>query len=300
MSEPFELRAEDLLTLGPIGGQVSGINGQIATAGMILWARFGQVFYYCNYGSSAVYVVVEPKPEHQGKRGKVFAHSKMQFGKEISFGAADQLSVTLAGTRKVMEIWLDLYMGCMACMSGPGGLAVKGFQGLVSAGKLYQNYDALKKGIFALMYNERYVRDAAPALYAHVLASLIYGKLEAKLKQKVTENIINGTVGNNIAGKLVGVFAEKLGEDPFKKRLTTINSLFKEVLIKVAQHTYDNPGAKLSAEQIELLGNHVNKQLATVNLQLPKNYREKIVTEAAYANIRKIMLDISGALDALG
>ncbi len=300
MAEPFELRAEELLTLGPIEGTVSSTNGGVATAGKILWARFGQVFYYCNYGPYVVFVVVEPKPEHTTKRGKVFAQSKFDFGKEIAFGAADQVSVSLSATKKVMETWLDLYMGAMACMGGPGGLAVRGFQGLVSAGKLYQNFDALKKGTLALMYNESYLREKTPALYSHVLAELIYGKLASNLKKKVTEKLVNGAVGNNIAGKLVGVFAEKIGQDPFQLRLKTINALFKEVLIKVAQHTHDNPGAKLSAEQIGKLGDHVNKQLIPVNLNLPKTYREKIITEAAYANIRKVLIDISGALDALG
>lgn len=298
MSEPFELRASDLLTLGPIGGTVSSSKGAVASAGTLLWARFGQVFYYCNYGGSVIYVVVDPKPEHSAKRGRVYAQSAFQFGKELTYSAADQLSVSLAATKRVMEAWLDLYLGSMACVGGPTGWAIKGFQGLITAGKVYQNFDVYKKAVEVLLYNRDIFESRSPNLYGYVLAEILYGHLKQLLVGKVKDKVATGLAGP-IAGKFVGVFMEKIGEDQFKLALKTINGLFKEVLIKVAQHTYDNPTAKLSASQIELLGGHVNKQLAPLGRSLPSSITGKIVTEAAYANIRSSMIKISAALDTL-
>ncbi len=54
---------------------------------------------------------------------------------------------------------------------------------------------------------------------------------------------------------------------------------------KIAQHGYDNPGAKLSQEQTDGQTNHVRKQLAP-STQISTPDSKKIVTEAANGRLR--------------
>lgn len=259
----------------------------------------GDRFLYCVAGGDALYLLINPAKGHEWKRGRMFVQSSQWFSEDVTKGGtAAKVSEMTAATKRIMQDWLDLYMGSMACVGGPAGWAVKGLQGMVTAGKIYQNFDVYKKAVEVLLYNQGIFKDRCPNLYGYVLAELLYGHLKNMMTGKIKEKVANGLAGP-VAGKFVGVFMEKIGENQFKLALSTINSLFKEVLIKIAQHTYDNPSAKLSQTQIEQLGDHVNKQLKPLGRKLLPSITERIVTEAAYANIRRSMIDLSKAIEVL-
>lgn len=297
---PTEISGDILLTIGNMSGSyyMGGIWGA-AENGKTFAAPDGDRFIYCIAGGSVLYLQLSTAKGHEWRRGRFFTQGAQWFKSDVTQGAVGQkVAEMTAGTKSVMQAWLDLYMGAMACAGGPTGWAIKGFSGLITAGKVYQNYAVYKKAIEVLLYNQEIFRTRTPNLYGYVLAEVIYGHLKNMLTGKVKEKVAEGLAGP-VAGKFVGVFMEKIGEDQFKLALTTISSLFREVLIKVAQHTYDNPTAKLSESQIELLGNHVNKQLKPLGRVLPRSITDKIITEAAYGNIRSSLIKLADAADAL-
>ena len=296
---PFELDGKILLSLGSVEGAVQIPGGGWAQAGKYYKAPDGERFFYTTAGADVVFILTEPSALHAWKRGRVYAQSRSAFVSDITLGGmAAEVARLTAPTKKVMEAWLDLYMGCMACMGGPAGWAIKGFQAAVTFGGVVKDFDVYKKGAEALLYNESWFRQKTPVLYKKVLDNLLYSKVASYISGRIQEKVLEKSLGK-AAGPLVGVFVSKLGEDPFKLRLKAVNSLFVEVLIKIAEHIYSNPGAKLSKEQIEGLGKHVRKQLDCVAVSLSKQDSETIVREVAEGHVRTALKDISAALSKI-
>lgn len=296
---PFELDGKILLSLGSVDGAVQIPGGGWAQAGKWYKAPDGERLFYTTAGADVVFILTEPSALHAWKKGRVYAQSRSAFVSDITLGGmAAEVARLTAPTKKVMKDWLDLYMGCMACMGGPAGWAIKGFQAAVSLGGVVKDFDVYKKGVEALLYNESWFRQKTPVLYKKVLDNLLYSKVASYISGRVQEKILEKSLGKT-AGPLVGVFVSKLGEDAFKLRLKAVNSLFVEVLIKIAEHMYNTPGAKLSKEQIEALGKHVRKQLECVACPLSKSDSETIVTEVAEGHVRTALKDISAALSKI-
>jgi hypothetical protein len=297
--QPIELNGDILLSLGSVSGAVQIPGGGWAEAGKVYKAPDGDRFFYTTAAGDVVYVLMEASALKPWQKGKVFVQGGFYFAQDITLGgmAAEVVRIT-ASTKVVMQTWLDLYMGCMACMGGPAGWAVKGFQAAVTLGGVVKDFDVYKKGVEALLYNESRFKQKTPVLYKKVLENLLLGKIAQHITGRVQEKVLSKSLGK-VAGPLVGVYVSKMGEDPFKLRLKAVNALFVEVLIKVAEHMYANPGAKLSKEQVEGLGKHVRKQLECVACPLSNADSETIVQEVAGGHVRTAMKEISAALSKI-
>lgn len=297
---PTKLEPHAVLNLSSsMTGSIQLRSGGTVEAGTVLPAPDGDRFFYQTAVNDVVYVLVKPSSGHHHNLGQFFVQGRWAFASDIELGAAAAgVARRTAASKKVMEAWADFMMGAVGCASGPVGWAVTGFNIALAGGKFLANYDTYVKAIETILYHQSYFKDKTPTLYNTVLDDLLFSKIKDKLKGNFAANAGKSVAGKGVAGKLVGLFIGKLGEDYLKRSLKTINALFKEVLIKIAQHMYDNPGAKLTEEQIDGLAKHIQKQLAPSRSISAADAR-KIATETAYNHIRTNLKDISKALDTL-
>lgn len=297
---PTKLTPDQVLNLkSSMTGTVALRLGSPAEAGMTFPAPDGERFLYQTAASDVVYILVTPLPGNEHNRGQFFEQSRSHFASDIELGAvAVGVKRRTAASRKVMEGWVDLMMGAIGCASGPVGWAVTGFNIAIAGGKFMQNYDVYVKAIERILYHRQWFRTKTPTLYNVVLATMLFGKIQDKIQGSLVSAVSTQVAGKGVGGKLVGLFVGKLGEEYFKNTLKVINALFKEVLIKVAQHVYDNVGSKLSDDQVEALATHVQKQLKPI-LLISATDAKRIVRETAEGHIRSALLDLSAALDTL-
>ncbi len=297
---PIKLAPDVVLNLASsMTGSVALRGGSPAQAGMVLPAPDGDRFLYQTAAELVVYILVKPANGHHHNLGQFFSQGRSYFASDVELGAvAAGVARRTAATKKVMEAWVDLMMGAVGCASGPVGWAVTGFNLAMNGANFYRNYDIYVKAIERILYHRTSYKSQAPTLYSTVLEDLLFGHIQDKLKGSIVTKVSEKVAGKGVGGKLVGLFLGKMGEDYFKRNLKAINSLFKEVLIKIAQHMYDNPGAKLSEEQIDGLAGHVRKQLAPVR-QISTSVSKKIVQEVAEGHLRSGLIDISNAISAL-
>lgn len=299
-SAPVKLQPHQALNLSSsMTGSIQLRSGGSVEAGTVLPAPDGDRFFYQTAVNDVVYILVKPASGHHHNLGQFFVQGRWAFTSDIELGAvAAGVARRTAATKKVMEAWADLMMGAVGCASGPAGWAVAGFNAAMAGGKFLANYDTYVKAIETILYNQSYFKERTPTLYQAVLADLLFNKIKDKMKGNFAENVGKMVAGKGVAGKLIGLFIGKLGEDYLKRSLKTINALFKEVLIKIARHMDEHPGAKLSEEQIEGLAGHVVKQLAP-SRSISQADARKIVLETASGRIRTNLMDISKALDLL-
>lgn len=297
---PRKLEPHVVLNLSSsMTGSVQLRSGGSAEAGMLLPAPDGDRFFYQTAANDVVYILVKPAAGQQHNLGQFFAQGRWGFTSDIELGAvAAGVARRTAASKKVMEAWVDLMMGAVGCASGPVGWAVTGFNVAMAGGKFLANFDIYVKAFETILFNQSYFQKNTPTLYRTVLDDLLFSKIKDKMKGNFAANVASYVAGKGVGGKLVGLFIGKLGEDYLQRSLKTINALFREVLIKIAQHMSDNPGAKLTEEQIEGLAGHVKKRLAPSRSISTADARS-IVQETAAGHIRTNLMDISKVLDTL-
>jgi hypothetical protein len=126
--------------------------------------------------------------------------------------------------------------------------------------------------------------------------------LEKLLTGRAKEALLDAVPGPKIAGKVLGVFLGKFGEDKLKVRLKMVNKLFKDVLIKVADHAAQTYPNKLSNQQVSDLAKHVIKSLNEPGLLvLPQSTGEDLIREVVDSclGLQGPLKKISAALDKI-
>jgi len=155
-----------------------------------------------------------------------------------------------------------------------------------------------------LLYNREFVKSNASTLYNVAWIEMLLGQLENTLSGQAKSALLNAVPGPKVAGKIAGVFLGKLGEENLKKRLKVVNKLFKEVLIKVAEHSSKNYPEKLSEDQVKLLAEHHVVKIINEGSYvsyIDQAAAEKIVreTSAACLGLKRPLTELSAALDKL-
>lgn len=263
MGNPIEWA--NVLDLPDMGGTVQLRPHGVAEAGKIYPAWDGDRFYYGNALTACIYTLVKAKKDYIGQEGKVFAQDRASFATDISTGY--QSSLNLAASKKVIEEFMDIFMGVLSVAGGPVAMGITGMNVLVSSGKIVRNYDTYRKAIEVILYNRSFIEKNAPTFYGTVFAELALGQLEKTLSEKGKELLLKAVPGPKPAGKIVGVFLGKVREDGMKVRLDTLNKLLKDVLIKVADHAAKTWPTKITDQQVEdLVKFHVNPILSKVTI----------------------------------
>jgi hypothetical protein len=301
MANPVEMT--DFLWLGPMTGTVDLQPHGFAEAGKIYSGPDGDRFYYGNYGNDCIYVLVRPNMNSAGKLGKLFMQNRFSFADDIGMGgAAAEVSKRLTGSKAVIEGFMDVFMGVLSCAGGPVAMGITGMNILVATGNITKNFDVYKKAIEVLLYNRQFIEKNARQLYYVVFGESGIGGLEKMLTGRAKEALLDAVPGPKVAGKVLGVFLGKIGEDRFKVRLKMINKLFKDVLIKVADHASQNYPNKLSNQQVSDLGKHVVKILNEPGLIIfPQSTGEDIIREVVDSclGLQGPLKKISAALDKI-
>lgn len=299
--KPVEM--SDFLWLGEMSGTARGGPGGIAEAGKVYPSPEGHRLFYGTYGTEVVFFMVKANKGFENMDGKFFTQSKTWFEEDIGrHGHYGELK--LNATKKVIENFMDIYMGVLSVTSAPVAAAIGGMNALVTVGNVRRDWDKYKKAIEVILYNGEFVKSNARTLYNVVWLEMLIGQMEKILSGKAQSALANAVPGPKVAGKIAGVFIGKFGEDNFKKRLQQVNELFKEVLIKVADHSATKWPEKLSAEQIEKLSFHHVTKILNKNGYLKyvdQKIGEKIVKETSEAclGLRRPLKDVSAALDLL-
>ena len=65
--------------------------------------------------------------------------------------------MNLAASKKVIEEFMDLFMGVLSVAGGPVAMGITGMNLLVSSGKIVRNYDTYKKAIEVILYNRSFI-----------------------------------------------------------------------------------------------------------------------------------------------
>ncbi|HYP43250.1 MAG TPA: hypothetical protein VEQ18_04450 [Candidatus Nitrosocosmicus sp.] len=301
MANPIEMA--DFLWLGPMTGTVDLQPHGFAEAGKIYPGPDGDRFYYGNYDNYCIYVLVRANMNSVGKLGKFFKQNRFSFATDISEGGPGaEVTRRLHGSKAVIEGFMDVFMGVLSCAGGPVAMGITGMNILVATGNITKNYDVYKKAIEVLLYNRQFIEKNARQLYYVIFAESMLGGLEKMLTGRAKEALLNAVPGPKIAGKVLGVFLGKIGEDKLKVRLKMINKLFKDVLIKVADHASQTYPNKLSNQQVSDLAKHVIKTLNEPGLlTLPQITGESIIREVVdnCLGLQNPLKKISAALDKI-
>jgi hypothetical protein len=280
MGNPYEVH--NVLNLPDIGGTVQTYSNGLAEAGKIYPAWDGDRFYYANTYNDCYYILVKAKKEYIGYEGKVFAQDRASFGGDINYGCLT--TINWAANKKVIEEFMDLFMGVLSVASGPVAMGITGMNLLVSTGKIVRNYDTYKKAIEVILYNRSFIEKNAPNFYGTVFAELALCQLEKTLTEKGKELLLKAVPGPKPAAKVVGVFLGKVREDGMKSRLDTLNKLLADVLIEVVDHGAKTWPKKITDQQVaDLVKYYVNPILTLGQVKVP-NFDEKI----AKAIVREI------------
>lgn len=303
MGDPRELY--DYMWLEKMTGTVQLRPNGVAEAGNIYPAPDGHRFFFGVYDPDCVYILVKANPGHIGRLGKFFLQDRFSFAGDVSqHGYAGELSTRLAASKTVISGFLDIFMGVLSVTSGPLALGITGMNLLVAGGKIKRNYEIYARAMEVLLYNREFIRTNAPTLYGVVMVELAYGQLEKMISGQAKDALLNAVPGPKVAGKIVGVLLGKFGEDEFKERLKILNELFKEVLIKVAEHASTNWPKPIEADQVQKLAyHHVVPILSRRGIlkYMDQKAGEKIVAETA-ANclgLKGPLKKISAALDVI-
>ncbi len=253
MSNPVEMH--DFMWLGEMSGTANMGAGRIAEAGKIYPAPDGHRLFYGSYGTDVVFFMVKANPGFEHTAGRFYMQNKVWFGEEIGrFGHHGE--VKLNATKKVIEGFMDIFMGILSATSAPLALSISGMNLLVSVGKVKQDWDVYKDAIEVLLYNRKFIKENAPILYNVVMIEVLYGHLEKTLTAKTTDALLNAIPGPKVAGKVAGVFIGKFGEDDLKERLKALSKLFNDVLVKVTVHAAAKWPEKLEKQQVHDLAFH--------------------------------------------
>ncbi len=299
--KPVEMH--DFLWLGEMSGTARGGPGVIAEAGKVYPSPEGHRLFYGTYGTDVVFFMLKPNAGFEHMYGKFFTQNKTWFEEDIGrFGHYGELK--LNATKKVIEGWLDLFMGVAAVAGGPTAAAIAGMNALVTAGNVKRDWDKYKRAVEVILYNRDFVKNNCKTLYNVVWVELLLGQLEKSLSGKAKSALADAIPGPKVAGKIAGVFIGKFGEDELKTRLKQVNELFKEVLIKVADHSAAKWPEKLSADQIHGLSHHHVTKILNKNgyvSYVGQEIGELIVKETSEAclGIKRPLKDVSAALDLL-
>lgn len=301
MANPIEMT--DFLWLGSMTGTVDLQPHGYAEAGKIYPGPDGDRFYYGNYGDDCIYVLVRANMNSVGKLGKFFRQNRFSFATDLSEGGpAAEVTRRLTGSKAVIEGFMDVFMGVLSCAGGPVAMGITGMNILVATGNITKNFDVYKKAIEVLLYNRKFIEQNARQLYYVVFGEVGIGGLEKFLTGRAQDALLNALPGPKVAGKVLGVFLGKIGEDKLKVRLQMINKLFKDVLIKVANHASQNYPNKLSKQQVSDLANHV---VSTINesglIKFPHDTGESIIREVVdnCLGLQNPLKKMSAALDII-
>ena len=301
MNDPIEMT--DFMWLTRISGTVPLRTGDFAEAGKIYPAPDGDRFFYGTYDPYCVFILVRANPGYEYRSGKFFQQTKYYFAEDISrHGYSGELHLT--ATKNVIEGFMDIFMGCAAAAGGPLAMGITGMNLLVSMGKVKREYETYKQAIEVLLYNRPYIKEHCPMFYNIVMLELLFGELEKVLGSKGKDAWLNAVPGPKIYGKILGVFLGKLGEDRLALRFKAVNKLFKDVLIKVADHCVSKWPNKLDSEQVQKLAfHHVIPTLSGPALipYIDQPTAEKIIREVGDAalGIQGPLRKMSAALDAI-
>ena len=199
---------------------------------------------------------------------------------------------------------MDIFQGVLSVTSGPVAIGLTGMNLLVAGGNFKRDYKLYTDAMDVILYNRSFIKEKSPMLYNVVMVELLFGHLEKTLTGQAKEALLKAVPGQKVAGKLVGIFIGKMGEDRFKLRLNSVNKLFKDVLIKVADHAAKNWPEKLGNDQIQKLAtHHVLPVLRANNLinYMDQDTAEKIVSETAEncLGLQGPLKKISAALDKM-
>ncbi|MEO8648797.1 MAG: hypothetical protein ABI539_06490 [Acidobacteriota bacterium] len=301
MSDPLEM--QNFIWLKQMSGSVAVRGGLWAEAGKIYPGPDGHRFFYGVYEPSCIYVLVKANAGHEHKLGKFFQQDKAWFAEDISRHGFEG-EMHLGASKNVIEGFMDIFMGCAAAAGGPLAMGITGMNLVVSMGKVKQNYDTYKKAIEVLLYNRKFIEDNCKKLYAVVIVELCFGELEKVFGNQAKDALLNAVPGPKVAGKILGVFLGKMGEDRLALRLKAINKLFKKVLIKVADHAARIYPDKLDPAQVEQLAfHHVIPDLTGPALipYLDQETAETIVREVVDAclGMQGPLKRMSAALDVM-
>lgn len=299
MADPIEMA--NFLWLGPMTGTVDLQPNGVAEAGKIYPGPDGDRFYYGNYGNECIYVLVRPNMNSAGKLGKFFMQSRFSFATDISLGGpAAEVTRRVTGSKAVIEGFMDVFMGVLSCAGGPLAIGITGMNILVATGHITKNFDVYRDAIEVLLYNRQFIEKNARQLYYVVFSESMLGGYEQFFVGKAKDGLLNALPGPKIAGKVLGVFLGKIGEDRLKVRLKMVNKLFKDVLIKVADHASKIYPDKLSNQQVSDLAKHVVKTLNEPGiLILPQSTGEAIIREVVdnCLGLQGPLKKLSAALD---
>lgn len=299
MGDPREMF--DYLWLDRVSGSVQLRPHGVAEAGKIYPGPDGHRFFYGTYGPDCIYILVGAKALNAGRLGKVFQQDRATFAGDVGqHGFAGELN--LKASKAVIEGFMDIFLGVLSVTSGPVAVGITGMNLLVSAGQLKRDYSVYTKAMEVLLYNRTFIQTNAKMLYNVVMIELLYGTLEKTLTGQAKDALLKAVPGPKVAGKVAGVFLGKIGEDNFKVRLKAINELFKDVLIKVADHASTNYPKKLSDEQVEQLAKHHVLRILNAHGLIPyldQPTAEKIVREVVdnCLGLRRPLKEMSAALD---
>jgi hypothetical protein len=302
MNDPIEMT--DFLWLGSMTGAVQLRPHGAAEAGNIYQGPDGDRFYYGNHGDYAIYVLVRPNMYSAGRLGKFFMQKRDYFSEDLTKGGtAAGIARRLSGSKAVIEGFMDVFMGVLSCAGGPVAMGITGMNILVATGNITKNFDVYKKAIEVLLYNRQFIESNAKTFYNVVYLEFLVGFLEKALVGKAKDTLINAVPGPKVAGKIVGVFLGKIGEDRLKVRLKLINKLFKDVFIKVADHASKNYPNKLTNEQVSDLAKHYVVKILNEPwiLEIDQSIAEKMIREVVdnCLGLQGPLKKISAALDKI-
>ncbi len=300
MSGIKEIYAEDLYRIGP-GGVVHDNGGFTAEAGLNYPSVDGSRFFYGTANNEAIFIQSDTNGGDPTRRGRIFYQKPSDFVSDINRGAIGaDLTKRLAPTKAVLKNAMDIYLGVLTVSGGPVAWTVTGMNLLVAGGQLKQNYSKYCAAMEALVDAQTGIRPKMPIFYEHVIGELVIGRIEQELRGKGRALITGAIPGPKVAGKLVGVFLGKVGENKLKQRLNAIKKLIQEVLLKVADHV-NSKNEGLSETQVEqLCTHHVIPILRDAGAVTPPMSRAKEIIRETERHAREMRPQLNKIAVAIG
>ena len=309
-NSPVEVKSHQLLTLPHTGGSLYANTLGTAEAGMFLPAIDGERYFYATAGTYVYFMQTRVLPDSSSRVGTFYYQTKTGFIGDVGVGGyAGGMIRRTAGTKATIKVFLDVFIGALACAGGPLAWSITGMNVMVATGTVVKNYSKYEDAMVAILASRKIIRDRMPVFYRTVLYELYFGAVEQQLMSRSKDLLADALPGPKVAGKLVGVLLGAMGEDKLQVRLKALQELFTDVIEKVAAHARDKGqklGVKqtvLSDEQVSQLADlHVMRILRKTNCVLPRpeEAKEIIRETASNWNVRADLHKMAAAIEAMG
>lgn len=310
MGAPYEIRYSDIIGL-KASGDVQTLSNGLVEPGMMLTDP-DQQHVRMHFGTAvndAIYFRFKPAAYGIYREAGVFQQSRGSYASDMGVGTnAAGIAKRLSATKKIIQGFLDVYVGCM-CLNPVIGWAKFGMDVAIATGKVTANWKKYEDALVALYCLKESCPKRMPKFYMKVVSELMLGQLENMVQAKGIKAVTDRIPGPEFVGGMVGVFIGAAGEDMLKFRLGIIKDFFVEVLLKIATHAMehnqklDQPVTCMTQEQVDLLAeHHVRARLKKTDYGIPPTMDEarEIVREMARCwNLRKDLQRVADLIEML-